>query len=115
MQMTRQRINQNIAEKMSETCPTCQGTGRIASKSVLINAIERWLKNFRAGSKEFRLTLIVHPHVAAYLTEGTLSRVARLMLKYFVKIKVQQNELVHIDQFSFVSPKKQRDITQDYL
>lgn len=115
MQLTRQRINQNIAEKMSETCPTCQGTGRIASKAVLLNAIERWLKSFRTTSKEFRLTLVVHPHVAAYLTEGTFSRVARLMLKYFVKIRVLQNELVHIDQFSFISAKKQRDITQDYL
>jgi ribonuclease G len=114
MQITRQRINQNISEKTSESCPMCHGSGRIASKAVLLNSIERWLKNFRLKSKEFRLILYVHPHVAAYLAEGKISKLSRLMIKYFVKIKIQQSEHVHIDQFSFHSVRKQKDVTADY-
>lgn len=114
-QVTRQRVNQNIGEKMSEECPVCLGSGRVASKAVLLNSIERWLKNFRANCREFRLILYVNPHIASYLTEGTISRLSKLMIKYFVKIKVQQSEHINIDHFKFYSVKREKDITQDYL
>ena len=115
MQITRKRVNQYITEKVTEICPTCLGSGRIASKSVLLNSIERWLKNFRVKSREFRITLEVHPHIATFLSEGTFSRLSRLMIKYFVRIKLQQNELIHIDKFRFYSDKKQKDITQEFM
>jgi ribonuclease G len=115
MQITRQRINQNISEKLSEVCPTCQGTGRVISKGVLVNFIERWLKNFRSHSREFRVTLVIHPHIANYLTEGTISKLSRLMIKYFVKIKVQQSSHNRIDEYKFYSQKHQKDITQEYM
>jgi len=115
LQITRQRINQNISEKISEVCPMCQGTGRITSKGVVTNAIERWLKNFRTHSREFRLILHVHPHIASFLSEGKISRLSRIMIKYFVKIKLQQNDLFKIDDFRFFSVRNQKDITQEYL
>lgn len=114
MQITRQRINQNISEKVSDLCPTCGGTGKITSKSVLLNQIERWLKNFRSKSKEFRLELVVHPDIADYLTQGTLSRLSKIMIKYFIKINIKQSDSMSINQFQFHSLKKQKDITSEY-
>jgi ribonuclease G len=115
MQMTRQRINQNITEKTSDICPMCSGSGRITSKVVLLNSIERWLKNFRQKSREFRITLMIHPNMAEYLTEGTISRISRIMIKYFVKIKIQQNINFSMDEFRFYSGKTEKDITKDFL
>lgn len=115
MQMTRQRINQNISEKITEVCPVCKGSGRVTSKTVLINEIERWLRNFRKNSREFRLELFVNPSVAEYISEGTVSIISRLMIKYFVKIKLQQHDSIKIDQFTFFSVRQQKDITNDYL
>lgn len=115
MQITRQRINQYITDKVTETCPTCDGRGRIASKAVLVNSIERWLRSFRAKSNEFRLQLIVHPATAAYLTEGSLTKISRLMIKYFAKIKVMQSDQIGIDEFKMISEKTGKDITKDYL
>ncbi len=115
LQITRQRINQNIAEKITEPCPLCQGTGRVMSKAVVSNAIERWLKNFRASSREFRLILQVHPRIAEYLSEGAISKLAKMMIKYFVKVKLRQNDSLKIDDFRFISVKTQKDITRDYL
>ncbi|MCK5740883.1 MAG: Rne/Rng family ribonuclease [Chlorobi bacterium] len=114
LQITRQRINQNINEKISEECPLCLGSGRITSKGIIANGIERWLKNFRASSREFRLTLVVHPHIAVFLTEGTLSRMSKLMIKYFVKVKVQQNNQIQFGDFKFLSDRHNKDITQEY-
>ncbi|GAB1371588.1 Rne/Rng family ribonuclease [Candidatus Kapaibacterium sp.] len=114
MQITRQRINQNIVEKLTESCPTCKGSGRITSKTVLINEIDRWLKNFRRSSSEFRLILNVHPSIANFITEGTISVISKLMIKYFARIKVQQSDSVGIDQFRFYSVRQQKDITTEY-
>ena len=115
MQITRQRINQNIEEKTSDVCQVCQGTGRIISKAVLINSIERWLKNFRKKTREFKVILQVHPQIATYLTEGTISIASKLMLKYFVKLTVQQNDSVPIDKFKFFSVRKEKEITNEFL
>lgn len=115
MQITRQRINQNISEKLTETCPTCKGSGRITSKAVLINEIDRWLKNFRRNTSEFRLILHVHPTIADYITEGTWSVISKLMIKHFARIKVQQSDSVGIDQFKFYSVRQQKDISGEYL
>ena len=114
MQITRKRINQYITEKITEICPMCNGSGRIASKAVLINSIERWLKKFKSRSKEFRIMLEVHPQVAAYLSEGTISRLTKLMIKYFIKIKIKQNEHMQFDKFKFYSIRKQKEITHEY-
>ncbi|MBX3045353.1 MAG: Rne/Rng family ribonuclease [Candidatus Kapabacteria bacterium] len=115
MQITRQRINQNIVEKLTESCPMCKGSGRITSKAVLINEIDRWLKNFRRSSSEFRLILSLHPNVADFITKDTWSVISKLMIKYFARIKVQQSDSVGIDQFKFFSVRQQKDITGEYL
>lgn len=114
MQITRQRINLNISEKVTETCPLCFGLGRIPTKAEVFTKIERWLKNFKARSKEFRLNLYVHPHIAEYLTEGKISRLTRLMLKYFIRIKLILDDNLPLDKFRFESIKQNRDVTSEY-
>lgn len=114
MQITRQRINLNISEKVTETCPLCFGLGRIPTKAEVFTKIERWLKNFKAKSKEFKLNLYVHPHIAEYLTEGKISRLTRLMLKYFIRIKLILDDNLPLDKFRFESIKQNRDVTNEY-
>ncbi|MGB9772103.1 MAG: Rne/Rng family ribonuclease [Candidatus Kapaibacteriota bacterium] len=115
MQITRQRINLNISEKVTEVCPLCKGLGRIPTKAEVLTKIERWLKNFKSLTKEFRLRLYVHPHIAEYLTEGNISRLTKLMLKYFVRIKLVVDDTLSLDQFRFESVKQSKDITKEFL
>ncbi|MBI3260079.1 MAG: Rne/Rng family ribonuclease [Ignavibacteriae bacterium] len=114
MQMTRQRIRQNITERLSDNCPTCHGVGRVQSRSVILSGIERWLDTFRNNSHEFSIILFVHPTMAEYLLEGSISRLSRLMIKHFLKIKLQQSHELRPNEFKFYSQKQQRDITQDF-
>lgn len=108
MQITRQRINQNLGEKVSDICPVCFGTGRIASKSELLNSIEKWLKLFRMKSNEFKITLLVHPQIAEYLTEGQMTIISRLMIKYLLKLvfnKMIQLVLINLELFLIENKK----------
>jgi ribonuclease G len=115
MQITRQRIHQNLIEKTSDACPACHGSGRIASNATLLNSIEKWLKNYTKITNDFKLILMVNPQIAEFLTEGDYSIISRLMIKYFVKITVQQNDSIPIDNFRVMSVRKQKDITNEYV
>jgi ribonuclease G len=114
MQMTRQRIRQNVQLSFTEACPTCGGTGLVQSKRTTINQIERWIRRFKSESREFRLELKVNPNVGAYLTHGTISRLTKIMFKFFVKIKLVQDPSLPMDEFQFRSIKQQKDITDQY-
>ncbi len=114
LQITRQRINQNIGEKVTDICPNCRGVGRVSSSNVNLNQIERWLKNFKIYSKEFRLLLRVHPRIAEELNKGAMSKVSKLMFKYFVRIKIIQDDSIAQDQFKFFSVRQQKEVTGEY-
>ncbi len=114
MQITRQRIRQSVQMSFSEPCPMCGGTGIIQSKATTMNQIERWIRRFKANAKEFRLELHVHPTLADYLTRGTLSRLIKIQVKFFVKIKLVKDNDIAPDDFHFISIKQQKDITELY-
>ncbi len=116
IQMTRQRVRQQLVQTMSEPCPTCNGKGIVQSKSTILRRIEGWLAKFRSETREFRLTLTANPHIIEFLTEGdTMSRLTKLMLKYFVRIKVVPDEPLDMEIFRFFSVRRQEDITQEYM
>ncbi|MCX6144952.1 MAG: Rne/Rng family ribonuclease [Ignavibacteriales bacterium] len=114
MQITRQRIRQNVQMSFSDACPTCGGTGMVQSKTTTLNQIERWIKRFKSESREFRLQLHVNPNTAMYLTQGTISRLTKIMFKFFVKVKVVPDQTMAMDEFRFTSVKQNKDITEQY-
>lgn len=113
MQITRQRVNQNITEKISQVCPTCKGSGTVPTLSFTINNIENWLKKFKSVSNEFRLLIKVHPKVADDLTSGAISKLSRLMFRYFVRLKVLQDDSIPLTDFKILSVRNQKEITKD--
>jgi len=114
MQLTRQRIRQSVHLSFSEACPTCAGTGLVQSKTTTMNTIERWIRRFKSESREFRLLLRVNPSIAEYLMHGTISRLTRIMFKFFVKIKLEPDSTLQVDEFRFISLKRKKDITEEY-
>ena len=51
IQITRQRIRQNIVQAIKEVCPECHGTGLSTKSSHLVYDLESWLKKFRRKSR----------------------------------------------------------------
>jgi ribonuclease G len=111
---TRQRVGRSILEKLTEPCPTCQGSGRVYAAAVLLNSLERWLRNFRTHAREWRVAVHVHPRLAQELTRGIFSRRLRLMLRYRVWLRIQPEPRLPMDQFRCFSLRRKRDITEEY-
>jgi ribonuclease G len=114
VQITRQRIRQNILHSFTEPCPACGGTGLVQSRTTTLNQIERWLRRFKSESNESRITLKVNPQVADALRVGTISRLRKLMLKYFILIRLETDPTVHAGEFRCISRKQEKDITDQY-
>ena len=89
MQITRQRVRPATEINTTEVCPTCHGTGKIASSVVIDEAIERRLSFYVTEKEITNLTLKVNPILGAYLTRGIFSSiVGKWKKKYRCKIEV---------------------------
>ena len=113
VQITRQRIRQNIMQAMKEVCPYCLGTGLLTKGSHLVYDLEDWMKKFRRVSKERSVIVKCHPTVAGKLREGKIKGLTKLQFKYLVKITLEEDESVPIGQFRFFSKKSQKELTDE--
>ena len=114
IQITRQRVRQNIMQAMKEVCPYCMGTGLLTKHSHLIYDLEDWLKKFRRSSKERSLIIKCHPKDAEKLKSGEIKSLTKLQFKYLVRLKVVEDETMPLAQFKFFSKKTQKELTNEF-
>ncbi|MCF6268217.1 MAG: Rne/Rng family ribonuclease [Melioribacteraceae bacterium] len=115
MQITRQRIRENIMQSTHELCHCCDGTGLMQKKSNIINEIDQWLKRYKNDGNKQALRLIVHNSLGLKLRIGTFSTMKKLQLKYFMRIKLEEKNDVNPQSFRFIDSKNEKEITNDYL
>jgi ribonuclease G len=94
MQITRQRVRPVTVINTTETCPSCNGTGKITPVMPFDEIIKNHLAYFVHQRKIKWLTLKVHPYIAAYLKQGFPSRRTRLMLKYGCVFKIKVDDTI---------------------
>lgn len=91
MQITRQRVRQALQVQTEESCPSCMGTGKIASSVLFVEQLEEELKYLLDGVLVDYINLQVHPYIAAYLTKGLFSIALKWRFK-IGRIKITPNQ-----------------------
>ena len=114
IQITRQRIRQNIVQAIKEVCPECHGTGLLTKSSHLVYDLESWLKKFRRKSRERGIILKSHPSTINKIREGKVKSLFKLQLKYLVKITLREDATISPDTFEFFSAKSGHDLTREF-
>ena len=114
VQITRQRIRQNILHSFTEKCPSCGGTGLVQSRTTTINQIERWIRRFKGETSEWRIIVKVNPQLADSLRVGTFSRLRKLRFKFRLWITLETDPAVAIGEFRCISSRQGKDITELY-
>lgn len=114
VEITRQRIRQNIIHTVSDLCPMCRGTGHVQSKSTFMNRMERWMTRYKGGNNGYSISLKVNPYIKNYLTEGFISKINKMRLSNFLLIKLEQDEGLALDEFKVYSMKMKKDITEEF-
>jgi ribonuclease G len=115
MEMTRQRIKPSLQYTLNEPCPTCNGSGMVASKETVVTRLERWVKRFRQKTGERGLTIQVHPDMVDYLARGIKSRIKNIMWKNKMYITLERNEHLRIEDFKGYSWKQKREVTDEFM
>jgi ribonuclease G len=111
VQITRQRIRQNINQAMKDVCPVCGGSGFMTKESHLVYDIEDWLKRFRRFSREFSLIIKCHPSDATRLQD---KKFTRIQFKYLVRLRIEEDTSIAMGKFRFFSKKKGIDLTEKF-
>jgi hypothetical protein len=89
--------------------------GRITAKSTTLTKIERWLRRFKASSKNRSVRLVTHPEIKIFLTEGVRSPIRRIMWHQKILIDLMEDQNLDIDEFRFFSKKDSTDITDKFI
>lgn len=100
MQMTRQRVRPVIDVEVTETCPTCMGTGKMEPSILFTEELENQLE-FLKHSYSDEVILHLHPYVEAYVTKGFWNSLARQWKKKFGRIKIIPSQELAFLQYKF--------------
>jgi ribonuclease G len=112
IQITRQRVRQNIMQAMKDVCPYCAGTGLLTKQSHNIYNLEEWLKKFKKVSNERSLIIRCHPSFAHKLKEGRIKFITKLKFKYFIILKIEEDPKLTPGDFIAISKKDMKDLTE---
>ena len=107
VEITRQRVRPETDIITSETCPTCNGTGEVQATILFAEEIENNLNYLIADKGEKKVTLLVHPYLAAYFKNGLMSRQMKWFLKYKKWIPVRGVTANNLLQYTFVNDKNE--------
>ena len=83
MEITRQRVRPEMEIKTGESCPTCQGSGKITASVNLIDEIENNIKFILKKEKRKYLCIKTHPFVSAFLNKGWLKSIRKRWQKNY--------------------------------
>ena len=108
MQITRQRMRPEVNINTAETCPSCNGTGKITSTLLLEDEIEKRI-SYLATHQHKNLLMMVHPIVYSHITKGWFFRNLRTRWakKHKITLEVQPNTNYQITEFRFFDQQEE--------
>jgi ribonuclease G len=112
--LTRQRIRQSMAERSSEQCPMCFGTGVVQSPETTLAAIDKWLRQYRARTWGVRLVLAAHPYLIQYIERHPEVSLRQWRKKYFVWVQLREDSRLDADEFRMFKKGASTDITRTF-
>ena len=114
IEMTRQRVRQSHYQSMTESCPTCEGTGRVFTPETIVRRMERSVRRMVIEGRKDNLLVKLHPDVAMYVLEQERELVGKLQKAASFSLELRDDPLLKPDEFKLVVKGQGRDVTQQY-
>ena len=89
LEMSRQRLRPSLVESISQTCPHCEGTGRVRSVNSSALHVLRVLEEEITGISAQELSIVVHTDVALYILNEKRATLSELEKKANCKISIR--------------------------
>ncbi len=110
VEMTRQRTKPSLSKTLCQSCPYCQGDGIVTSTESTSIVIMRQIKEIDRKLGEKKIKIMVSGPVALRLLEDDSDKVNKLADKLGMEIEIEEDPDLHIEDFSIISMKNQREI-----
>ncbi len=103
MQITRERVRPQMNIITKETCPTCNGTGKITASILTSDLVEKNIEHLLVKQNEKDLVLAVHPYLHAYFTKGLISQRLKWYFKYKRWVNIVIDTSLGITEYKFLN------------
>jgi ribonuclease G len=104
VQITRQRVRPQLDISTTETCPSCNGTGKIQPSILIVDEIKNNVDFLMRQNKE-KLTITVHPLVEAYFKKGFWNQVRKWWVQYRKPVKVVADNALTFTEVKYFDQK----------
>ncbi|MEX2592362.1 MAG: Rne/Rng family ribonuclease [Anditalea sp.] len=102
MQITRQRVRPEMNIVTKETCPSCNGTGKIQASILVADKLEKDLEHIAVNQNESKIKIGLHPYLYAYFTHGIISKRVKWFFKYFKWVKLVPDSSLPVTEYKFL-------------
>ena len=102
VEMTRKRTRENVTRILSETCPYCEGSGFIKSKTTICYDIFRQIERTSSELGGHNIMVEVNPEIASLLYEEERTGVEELEQQLKKKIVIKGKAGFHQEQFNII-------------
>lgn len=102
MQITRQRVRPEMNIVTKETCPSCNGTGKIQASILVADKLEKDLEHLATHQNESKIKIALHPYLYAYFTHGIISKRVHWFFKYYKWISLIKDSSLPVTEYKFL-------------
>ena len=114
IEMTRKRSGEALTEIVTETCPYCQGRGRVESAETVSLKIERDLRRLSSEVDHEAFLVTASPEVAFHLV-GSSGEVAEDIERRMKRaVYVRSNDTMHVEKYD-IKPGDLQDMQRQML
>ena len=110
LEMTRQRVKQNLLDTMKENCPISNGTGKILKKEIILTNLENIIRTYKNQSKEKQLDVFLNPELIKYINEYEKYFKRSFLWRNFLLLSIKPDKSLYKHEFKIYSPKKKQFI-----
>jgi ribonuclease G len=102
IELSRERVREDLLRTMSEPCHYCEGRGYTKSPTTVVYDIFRDIRRIGSESQEQRIVVGVHPSVAAMLYEDERQGAEDLERAYNMKLIIKADPTLHLEQYDLI-------------
>ena len=102
VEISRERVREDLLRTMSEPCHYCEGRGYTKSPTTVAYEVFREIRRIGRLSDEQKIVVCAHPGVAGLLQDEEHQGFEDLEREYGVKIIVKADLTLHLEQYDIV-------------
>ena len=114
LQLSRQRVSPSLHQRLMESCPCCEGAGRILAPETVVRRVERALDRVAAAGRERGITVLAHPAIALHLLEREREFLDRKRASVGIPVDLRDDPLLRLDEFRLLAHPAESDVTRKY-